>query len=132
MAARSTLGALLIGLFAAFCASAPTTEPTRLRVLAYNVQHGLGMDGAIDLERIAAVVRAQDADVVTLQEIDEGFGRSDGVDQARVLGELCAMQHVFGAFMDYDGRRYGMALLSRFPIVASRNIRLPDGAAPSS
>lgn len=101
-----------------------------LRVLAYNVKHGRGMDGVVDLERVAAVIRAQDADVVTLQEIDDGCRRTGGVDQARVLGELCGMRHVFCEFMPYQGGRYGMALLSRHPIVETTNVVLPPGAEP--
>ena len=38
------------------------------------------------------------------------------------------MQHVFGEFMEYDGGRYGMALLSRHPIAESANHLLPPGA----
>lgn len=114
------------------CATAHEAEPQRLSVMAYNVKHGLGMDGAIDLERVAAVIRAQDPDVVTLQEIDRGCARSGRVDQARALGELCGMQHVFGEFMPYDGGSYGMALLARHPIVASTNHVLPPGTEPRS
>lgn len=39
-----------------------------VRVLIYNIHHGAGTDGRLDLERIAAVIRAQDPDVVLLQE----------------------------------------------------------------
>jgi endonuclease/exonuclease/phosphatase family metal-dependent hydrolase len=125
-----TWSAVALGLWVASCATSPAPRAARLRVLAYNVKHGLGLDGAIDLERIAALIRALDVDVVTLQEIDAGCARSGGVDQARALGELCGMQPRFGPFMDYDGGQYGMALLSRLPIVATTNVRLPDGAEP--
>jgi len=125
-------GALALGTLVAACASTREVEPTRLRVLAYNVKHGLGLDGTIDLERIADVIRAQQPDVVTLQEIDRGCARSGGVDQARVLGELCGMQHVFGEFMPYDGGHYGMALLSRYPIASWSNHVLPPGTEPRS
>lgn len=127
---------VLLGLsFLAACASrqinSPEEAPTDvLRILAYNVKHGRGMDGAIDLERIARVISEQDPDLVALQEIDEGCGRSGGVDQARRLGELCSMTPIFGPFMDYDGGRYGMALLSRLPVEASTNHVLPPGREP--
>jgi len=67
-----------------------------------------------------------------LQEIDKVCGRSGGVDQAAWLGERLGMEHRFGAFMKYDGGEYGMAILSRLPIVASENHRLPAGAEPRS
>ena len=41
-----------------------------VRVLAYNVRHGAGMDDSLDLRRAAAVIVAQRPDVVLLQEID--------------------------------------------------------------
>ena len=74
-----------------------------LRVLVYNVKHGLGMDGRIDLDRLAARIRATRPDIVALQEVDRGCGRSGGVDQAAWLGERLGMHAAFGAFMDYDG-----------------------------
>jgi endonuclease/exonuclease/phosphatase family metal-dependent hydrolase len=42
------------------------------------------------------------------------------------------MHSAFGEFMDYQGGEYGMAILSRFPIAAENNHRLPPGAEPRS
>lgn len=106
------------------------SKDRRLRVTAYNIKHGLGMDGRIDLERVAAVLRATRPDVVTLQEVDERCRRSNSVDQARHLGALLDMEPRFGPFMDYDEGRYGMALLSRLPILSSANLPLPPGPEP--
>jgi endonuclease/exonuclease/phosphatase family metal-dependent hydrolase len=101
-----------------------------LRVVAYNVKHGLGMDGEVDLARIASVLRPFYADVITLQEIDRGTGRTEGVDQARRLAGMLGMTAHFGSFMPYDGGEYGMAVLTRLPVLAVENIRLPDGEEP--
>jgi endonuclease/exonuclease/phosphatase family metal-dependent hydrolase len=109
---------------------APAAAQTTLRLAAYNVKHGLGMDGVIDLERIAEVLRPLDADVITLQEIDNGVERTDGVDQAARLGELLGMSSHFGAFMPYQGGEYGMAVLTRLPVLDVTNHRLPDGDEP--
>jgi endonuclease/exonuclease/phosphatase family metal-dependent hydrolase len=99
----------------------------RLRFVSYNIRHGVGLDGALDLERAAAVLEALTPDVVLLQEVDERCGRSGSVDQAAWLGERLGMQHRFAPFMDYDGGRYGLATLSRAPIDASRVLPLPPG-----
>lgn len=104
--------------------------PDTLRILAYNIHHGAGNDEVLDLERIAALIRDLEPDVVALQEVDRGVDRTEGVDQAVVLGELTGMTAVFGAFMPYQGGDYGMAVLSAWPIVESWNHRLPDGAEP--
>lgn len=116
---------------------APSTEPAgpaadTLRVLAYNIHHGEGRDGVLDLDRIAAVVRRLDPDLVALQEVDRGVERTGRVDQAAALGELTGLEPFFGAFMPYQGGEYGMAVLSRWPVVERRNHRLPDGAEPRS
>lgn len=108
------------------------SDPDVVRILAYNVKHGLGMDGQVDLERIASVIRSLEPDIVTLQEIDSVTTRTGLEDQAARLGELTGMRALFGGFMDYRGGRYGMAMLSRYPIVEWENHRLPDGAEPRS
>ncbi|MGD8867306.1 MAG: endonuclease/exonuclease/phosphatase family protein [Gemmatimonadales bacterium] len=101
--------------------------PTTLRILSYNIKHGLGMDGAIDLERIARVINDLHPDVVTLQEVDSAVERTSGVDQTTVLGKLTGMHSVFGTFFDYQGGRYGMALLSKYPFISYTNHLLPKG-----
>ncbi|MCA9290935.1 MAG: endonuclease/exonuclease/phosphatase family protein [Phycisphaerales bacterium] len=135
MAHRLTIGRLAAIMFVALvgslgfggCASAPPPEP--LRVMTYNIRHGAGMDGVIDLERIAAVIVGAAPDVVALQEVDRNAGRSGVVDQASELARLTGLEHhAFGPFMDFDGGQYGMAILSRHPIESSRVIDLPPGA----
>lgn len=106
------------------------TAGTDLTVASYNIRHGRGMDDRVALERTAATIRRLDADIVGLQEVDSVVGRSGRSDQARLLGDLLRMDHAFGAFMPYDGGRYGMAILSRHPIVSSRAIPLPAGEEP--
>lgn len=111
-------------------AQAPERSSPHLRVMSYNVKHGRGMDDRVDLERTAAVIRRVGPDIVALQEIDVGCGRSGGIDEARRLGELCGMDSAFGRFMEYDGGEYGMALLSRHEILEVVNVNLPPGSEP--
>ena len=121
----------MIGL-AILAAMITVPEPPTIRVLTYNIHHGQGEDGKIDLERIARVIKSVDPDLVALQEIDEDTERSSGVDQAAVLGELTGMHAVFGEAMPYDGGSYGEAVLSRWPIVSFKSHALPyqDGHEP--
>jgi endonuclease/exonuclease/phosphatase family metal-dependent hydrolase len=101
-----------------------------VRLLAYNIHHGEGMDDAVDLKRIAAQIRDIDPDLVALQEVDSATARTGRVDQAAELGRLTRLQPVFGRFIAYQGGAYGMALLSRWPVVTSENVVLPDGEEP--
>ena len=107
-----------------------TEAPDTIRVLAYNIHHGEGMDDSLDLVRIADLIRDVNPDVVALQEVDSVTNRTERVDQATELGRLTGLNAVFGSFMPYDDGAYGMAILSRWPIEESTNIRLPDGEEP--
>ena len=108
----------------------PGTRPDTVRILAYNIHHGAGMDEILDLERVADLIRRVDPDLVALQEIDSATVRTGRVDQAAELGRLTGLTSLFGRFMEYQGGAYGMALLSRWPVEDFQNLRLPDGAEP--
>lgn len=96
--------------------SVRAADPPRVRVLTYNIHHGEGTDGKLDLPRIANVIKQVAPDVVALQEVDKSTRRSQGVDQAAELGKLTGMHHAFGQAMDYAGGEYGEALLSKYPL----------------
>lgn len=99
--------------------------PIRLRVLSYNIHHGEGLDGKLDLERIAGVIKAAKPDLVSLQEVDRGATRTGKADQLAKLAELTGMKSAFGQAMAYDGGGYGIGILSRFEIGATRTVPLP-------
>ncbi len=102
-----------------------------MRVVTYNAHGCIGVDGARSVERIADVLRACDADVIGLQEIDVGRARSGGMDQAEAIAVRLGMNHVFGAALD-DGRgQYGNAILSRHPMEHVRTEKLPTWRAVS-
>ena len=109
---------------------APVMAGESLRLLAYNIKHGQGMDGKIDLERSARIIAREKPDLVALQEVDKHCKRSGSVDQAAELGRLLGMEHRFGKFMDFQGGEYGMAVLSKIPIEATHVHALPPGAEP--
>lgn len=127
--AVALIGGVLIGA----CGGQVADEPgDTLRILAYNIHHGEGMDSIVDLGRIARLIEELDVDVVTLQEVDSVTARTGMVDQTRALADLTGMQAAFGRFMDYDGGAYGMAVLSRWPMTEATNWALPEGPEPRS
>ncbi|MFC1707251.1 endonuclease/exonuclease/phosphatase family protein [Planctomycetota bacterium] len=101
------------------------SQPRQLRVLTYNIHAGRGADGALNLRRIAAVITKLAPDLVSLQEVDRGTRRSGRVDQAAELGRLTGMRPLFGRAIDFDGGQYGVAILSRFPVMRTENHPLP-------
>jgi endonuclease/exonuclease/phosphatase family metal-dependent hydrolase len=104
-----------------------------LRAATFNIHHGVGVDGLLDLERIATVIQDTRPDVIGLQEVDRHWGeRSDFVDQALWLADRLDLHVVFGANLDLEPltpgaprRQYGTAILSRYRIRESRNTLLP-------
>ena len=105
--------------------SGQAAESLRVRVLTYNIQHGAGTDGKIDLARTAAVIKRLTPDLVALQEVDQTTTRSRGVDQAAELGRLTGMHAAFGKAMDFAGGQYGEAILSRYPLTEVKVHSLP-------
>jgi len=104
-----------------------TTGPRTLRVLTYNLHHGEGTDGVLDLERIARVIEGADVDLVALQEVDRGCERTGGVDQLAWLAERLEMDLSFAKFMDFQGGEYGLGILSRLEPLGAWAIELPPG-----
>jgi endonuclease/exonuclease/phosphatase family metal-dependent hydrolase len=102
-----------------------------VRAVTWNINHA-GLRG---LGAVAEVLRAQDADLVALHEVDMGCARSGGVFQARALGEALGMSWGFCRAIPFDGGDYGVALLVRPRLVGGRPLRvttfrLPGGRLP--
>ena len=97
-------------------------EKVQIRVLSYNIHHAEGSDGKLALKRIGDVIKDSQADVIGLQEVDNNFGsRSNFEDQAKLLSEYLGMEYAYGANLDNGGHQYGTAVLSKYPIVSSKN-----------
>jgi endonuclease/exonuclease/phosphatase family metal-dependent hydrolase len=93
--------------------------------MTYNIRHGRGADQRVDLGRIAAVIAAGEPDIVALQEVDVGHRRSGAVDQPAELGRRLGMQARFAPCITDGEFQYGIATLSRLPLLASRDLSLP-------
>lgn len=127
---RHFLAALALGTTVAAhaqAAEAVTASTTGgLRVLSYNIHHGEGDDGKLDLARIAGVITASGADIVALQEVDQKTTRTGGVDQAAEIARLTGLRFAYGKAIDYQGGAYGQALFSRWPLEDFTIHRLPN------
>lgn len=113
-----------------------------MRLLCWNVQWCRGLDGKVDPARIAAHIRAYDADLACLQEVASSFADlpgSKGEDQPIALWkELPEYEPVVGWGVDVPGRqagrmRFGNMMLSRLPVgrVLRHSLPWPAAEVPS-
>jgi endonuclease/exonuclease/phosphatase family metal-dependent hydrolase len=93
--------------------------------MSYNIRHARGSDDRVDLDRIGEVIAAFEPDLVALQEVDVGRARSGGIDQAEQLGVRLGMTATFAPCLERGSERYGIATLSRFPVLEHRRLDLP-------
>ena len=104
--------------------ASPTPWP--LTVATYNIHSAIGIDGRFAPERIARVLLDIGADVIALQEVPLGGSRN--ADVLKVLQEATGFHAVEGPTEDSPQRRYGNAVLSRYPVRATRAIDLSFGS----
>ncbi len=114
-------GCIILGLLAG-CAQRPAIQ---VRVLSFNIHHGVGMDSKLDLSRTLEAIKAARPDLVALQEVDRRTNRSKNIDQLQVLADGTGLRPIFGKTIDWDGGEYGIAILSRFPVEYQRVHPLP-------
>jgi endonuclease/exonuclease/phosphatase family metal-dependent hydrolase len=86
-----------------------------IRVMTWNIHGGMGPDGRHDLERMLALVRRADPDVLALQEVDSR--RAPGAEHPVAMLKRALGHHgvAAAAITSADGD-YGQVLLSRWPI----------------
>lgn len=115
-----------------------------MKLLSWNIQWGCGMDGRVDLARIAADIDALgNFDVICLQEVAVNFPGLAGSRGENQVAELAALfpgyTPLYGAATDVpDGRggrsRFGNLILSRLPVGQVWRHLLPwlaESGAPS-
>lgn len=102
-----------------------TTSDVRareLRIATYNLHGAVGIDGRFAPERIGEVLAEIDADIFALQEVPLGGTRSHDV--LDVLRRMMNLHAVAGPTLDTPERRYGNAVLTRYPVRAVRTLDL--------
>ncbi|MGW4156630.1 endonuclease/exonuclease/phosphatase family protein [Micromonospora chersina] len=106
----------------------PATPPATVRVVAYNIRMGFGLDGRLDLDALARAVDGSRPDVVLLSEVDRGWLLNGGHDTLALLAGRLRMPYVFAPAADPV---WGDAVLSRFPVRAGETRPLAAHGAPT-
>ncbi len=115
-----------------------------MRVVTFNVLHGRSLaDGLVDPDRLSEAIRSLDADVLGLQEVDRAQPRSGLIDVTSVAAGAVGggTQYRFaptvtgtpgetwrpaadGDESRHDEPAYGIALLTRLPVLSWQVLRL--------
>lgn len=93
---------------------------------SYNIANGGYADH--DFSRIAEDILACGLDIVGLQEVDIGTFRAKKADTMKELSEKTGYPYyAFFKTIDFWGGDYGVAVLSKYPIIESERIKLTSG-----
>lgn len=101
-----------------------------IKLMTYNIHAGVAPNtpGTVNLAAIAAVINAENPDVVFLQEVDKNTGRNGySGDQSAALGELTEMNVAYFSATNVGQGFYGTAILSTYPLSNIRKQLLPKG-----
>lgn len=134
--ARITAPGRAVRVYHAAVADAPAPASGRpLKILAYNIAHGRGLadtNWAGDREarpgQIAELLKAQDADVVVLNEVDLDSSWSGRTNQGEFIANAAgypwrAQQVNYDLSLPGFRLCFGNVILSRFPILDAHRIR---------
>lgn len=123
---RSLIMAVVVFSFAASSYSQTTDNSTRIvRILSYNILHGATVNNDFDLDKIAAVIKSVNPDLVALQEVDFNTKRAKDIDLVTELAYRTGMAPLFSRAMKYDGGEYGEGILSKYSFERTFNNPLP-------
>jgi len=118
--------ALIVFSFVAPSFSQTADNSTRIvRILSYNILHGATVNNDFDLDKIAAVIKSVNPDLVALQEVDFNTKRAHEMDLVTELAYRTGMAPLFSRAMKYDGGEYGEGVLSKFSFERTFNNPLP-------
>lgn len=101
---------------------------TPLTVLSYNIHHGnppTQPKGFIDLDTIVATIKASNAELIAIQELDSMTIRSNRVFQLKVLADRLGMHYHFERTIPHEGGAYGIGILSKYPLEEVKAYQLP-------
>jgi endonuclease/exonuclease/phosphatase family metal-dependent hydrolase len=103
---------------------APGT-PVRLRILQWNLHHGVGSDGVYNIDRIATAMAAMTPDLIMLNEVEKytGWGNENQPERYRSLLEAKTgrvwYSHFTQEYGNWTGNGKGSQILSTVPLDAT-------------
>jgi endonuclease/exonuclease/phosphatase family metal-dependent hydrolase len=93
-----------------------------MRIMSYNIHHGVSANGEYTLDKIANLIYDLDITICLLQELDFSNERSQGVDQLLYLSENTKLPFLaYGKNIEYKEGYYGNGILSNLPLTNIKN-----------
>ncbi|MFW5998860.1 MAG: endonuclease/exonuclease/phosphatase family protein [Halanaerobiaceae bacterium] len=96
-----------------------------LKIMTYNIQHGVGMDNKLNLNRTAGVINSVNPGIIGLNEVDNRLYRSNFKNQMKILSMKLGMNYVSGPNLKSITGNYGNGILSKYPVKKINNHELP-------
>ena len=88
-----------------------------MKVVSWNIHRCFGSDRRYRPDRIAAVLKDANADIIALQEIDSSLFGDASSDQLQYLSRELGMPAIMGPTLHRDYGAYGNAILSRYEVL---------------
>ena len=104
--------------------TASAKKDITLNIATFNIHNGADVN--YEYPVLANDLKLHKLDIVGLQEVDMNTERNGKQDTMKILSERTGMAHyVFAPAMDYKGGEYGIAVLSKYPILSHEVVNLP-------
>ena len=100
---------------------------SQIKVMSYNIHFTIGSDDVPDWKRTADLIKAEDPDIVGLEEVTIFHKFSPTLDTVKEFRNYLKWNVLFGKTIDlYEGKgQYGLAIASKYPIKEVAKIYLP-------
>lgn len=100
----------------------------KIKFLQYNIAACRNFDrnDIVDHVRTLEAIKSFNADIITLNEVDRFTKRSGNVDQIEYFAKELGYNSYFASTIDFQGGKYGIALLTKYKIISVEQIRIPD------
>jgi endonuclease/exonuclease/phosphatase family metal-dependent hydrolase len=102
-------------------APTPSTTGVQLKVMDWNIHHGVGTDGRYDIDRLATWMAKMNPDVITLNEVEKytGWGNEDQPARFKSLLQTKTSRtwyaHFTQEYGDWTSKGKGHLILSKYP-----------------
>ena len=111
---------------------APAGRPILLRIMTYNLHHGMGPDGQARFLEMARFLNDNCLDLIGLEEVDRNWSARSGFEDQALA--LAAETGLYLAFLPTLTRgpesSYGLAALSRYPVARQVSGLYSEGKEP--